>query len=507
MLEILNLRFSYGDKELFNDASVKIFNGERVGLIGLNGVGKSTLMNLIAHRLTKDSGKIIWDDHITFSYLDQQLEVEDDITIQDYLYDVYKPLYQKEAEMNDLYSSMSKANSDDYDKILKKAEAIQNYLETKDFYMIKSKISNIINGLGIDTLDNRSLKKLSGGQRAKAFLGKMLLEEKDVLLLDEPTNFLDISHVEWLGKFLTNYKKGFIVISHNVEFLDMVCDTTIVLENKKLTKYKGNYDAYTKQKDFNDLAYEKAYHRQQVFIKHNQEFINKNLVRAKTTKRAQSRRKMLEKLDVLDKPATEKEVHFIFNFTKSFQVKPLIVSNLTIGYTYPILKDISLTFDFGKKYVIVGKNGIGKTTFVKTILGEIKALEGSFKLSDLNTITYFPQEIEKLEETPIEYFRDLYPLMDDLEIRSVLARYGISGDLPLKSMATLSGGEAAKVRFARLSLEKSNLLILDEPTNHLDKLAKKSLFASIATYPGTVILVSHEKEFYRKLQMKEIKFE
>ena len=507
MLEIIDLKFGYGAQELFNKASVTIYNGEHVGLIGLNGVGKSTLMNLLAFRLTPDEGKIIWDKNVTFSYLDQQLEVKTDISITDYLYDVYTPLFKKEEEMNNLYNSLVDANPDDYDKILRKAENIQTYLDENNFYMIKSKIGNVINGLGIDIEDGRSLKELSGGQRAKVFLGKMLLEEKDVLLLDEPTNFLDARHVEWLTKFLTGYKNSFIVISHNVEFLNNVCDVTLVLENKLLARYKGNYDAYLKQHEVNRVAYEKAYNRQQAFIKHQQDFINKNLVRASTTHRAQSRQKLLNKLEVMEKPAGEKPVHFNFEFTKSFHKSPLIVNDLSIGYTHPILEHINLKLEFGKKYVIIGKNGIGKTTFVKTILGKLEPLAGSYELTDLNTIYYYAQEETPDDFSAIQYFRNDYPQMDDKQIRGILARYGVSGELPLKSMKYLSGGEAAKVRFAKLSLTKSNLLILDEPTNHLDKLAKKSLFEKIATYPGTVILVSHEKSFYDELKMIHINFD
>lgn len=507
MLEITNLMFTYGEEQLFNKATVRINNGERVGLIGLNGVGKSTLMNIIAGRLSQDSGSVIWDNGISFSYLDQHLTVNTLDSVSSYLYSVYDELFKKEKEMNALYESLADANENEFDKILRKAENVQSYLDEKNFYMIKSKIGNIINGLGIDIENTRPLKDLSGGQRAKVFLGKMLLEEKDVLLLDEPTNFLDLKHIEWLSKFLASYEKGFIVISHNVEFLNSVCQVIVELENKVLTKYKGNFDAYIAQKDQNAIAYLKAYQRQQAFIKHNEEFINKNIVRATTTKRAQSRRKLLEHLDVMAPPTKEEPVYYSFKFTKSFHLNPLVTKDLAIGYDHIILDKINLKFEFGKKYVIVGKNGIGKTTFVKTILSILKPLGGSFNLSELNTISYFAQEEDVNDITPIEYFREKYPLMENGDIRKVLAKYAIKGDLALKSMKQLSGGEQAKVRFARLSLEKSNLLILDEPTNHLDKLAKESLFNELASYPGTIILVSHEKEFYKKLKMIEIRFE
>lgn len=507
VLEISNLRFSYKDKELFNDLNVRIFDNEHIGIVGANGVGKTTLMKLIAGQLIPDSGKIEWDGNKSFSYLDQHLEVHNDLTIEQYLYSVYTPLFEKENQMNDLYKSLETADVNQYDKILNKAYNIQDYLEQNGFYEIKSRIGNIINGLGIDIIENRLLKELSSGQRAKVFLGKMLLEEKDIILLDEPTNFLDLQHVEWLSKFLINYKNTFLVISHNFEFLNSCCNVILALENKKLTKYKGNYDQYIKQRDLNLEAYQKEYDKQQKEIKRTEEFIQKNIVRASTTKQAQSRRKMLEKMVKLEKPEKEKKVHFEFEFTKSFNVSAIETKYLNIGYTYPILKNINLKFEFGQKYLIYGKNGVGKSTFLKTILGIIPPLGGNIKMAPYNNILYYAQEESIPSITAIEYIRNVYPKMDDTEIRTLLAKYAVTGDLTIKPMMQLSGGEVTKVRFALLSLTSSNLLILDEPTNHLDKSAKQSLMNAIEKYPGTVILVSHEKEFYQKLKMKEIKFE
>ncbi len=507
VLEIDKLRFSYKDKELFNDLSVRIFDNEHIGIVGLNGTGKTTLMKLIAGQLIPDSGTITWDSNKSFSYLDQHLEVHSDQTIEEYLYSVYNPLFKKENQMNDLYSSLAEVDESKYDKILNKAYNIQEELEQSGFYEIKSRIGNIINGLGIQIEENRLLKELSSGQRAKVFLGKMLLEEKDIILLDEPTNFLDLQHVEWLSKFLVNYKNTFLVISHNFEFLNSCCNVILALENKKLTKYKGNYDQYLKQRDMNLETYQKEYEKQQKEIKRTEEFIQKNIVRASTTKQAQSRRKMLEKMVKLEKPEKEKKVHFEFEFTKSFNVSALETKYLNIGYSYPILKNINLKFEFGQKYLIYGKNGVGKSTFLKTILGIIPPLGGNIKMAPYNNILYYAQEEVVPSLTAVEYVREYYPKMDDTEIRTLLAKYAITGDLTIKPMTQLSGGEVTKVRFALLSLTSSNFLVLDEPTNHLDKSAKESLLKAIEKYPGTVILVSHEKEFYQKLKMKEIKFE
>lgn len=507
ILEITNLKFSYGDKNLFNSLSLRLFNNDHLGLIGANGVGKTTLMNLIAHRLDPDEGSISWLSGISFSYLDQHLKVYDSYTIREYLYQVYEDLFQKERDMNALYESLKTAPEEKYDKILNSAYRIQNELEENEFYMIKSRISNVVSGLGIKYDENWTLDKLSSGQRVKVFLAKMLLEQKDVLLLDEPTNFLDAAHVDWLSKFLQTYPKAFIVISHDTSFLNAVTNVIAELENKTLTTYRGNYENYLKMKSMRDKEYQQQYESQQKFIKKTQEFIDKNIVNAATTKRAQSRRKMLEKLEVLEKPVVQKKIHFEFPFTASFNMDAVITKKLEIGYSYPILPPISLKMRFGEKVAIIGKNGVGKTTFLKTILGEIPLLGGDYRINPLNKITYFSQEFTDVsEETPVEFVKKKYPLMEDTKVRNLLAQFGIAGELALKTMDKLSGGEQTKVRFALLTLEPSNLLILDEPTNHLDKNAKEALFKAIASYPGTVILVSHEKEFYRQLQMKEILF-
>lgn len=507
ILEINDLKFAYKDNNLFNKASMRLLSEDHMGIVGANGSGKSTLMNIIACKLLPDEGNVNWLNNVSFSYLDQHLKIHDHLTISEYLYEVYEPLYEKEKEMNDLYESLAFADESKYDKILNKAYNIQNYLEEKDFYMIKSKISNVINGLGIDDDPSRILKNLSSGQRGKVFLAKMLLEEKDVLLLDEPTNFLDAQHVDWLSKFLVNYKHPFIVISHDHTFLNSVCNVIYALENKLLTRYKGNYDDYLKLKDLRDKEYMDKYVAQEKLIKRTQEFIDKNIVRASTTKQAQSRRKQLEKMEKLEKPTVIKDVHFKFPFSASFNSDALTVRKLQIGYDKPLLPPIDLRIAFGEKLVVIGANGVGKSTFIKTILGEIPSLGGSFKMPFYNKPLYFEQEYHgDLDINAIEYFKLLYPAMIDTKIRDILGKYGIVGELAIKKLGQLSGGELTKVRFARLSLESSNMLILDEPTNHLDKNAKNALFKAISEYPGTIILVSHEKEFYKKMNMKELNF-
>ncbi|MGD9886606.1 MAG: ABC-F family ATP-binding cassette domain-containing protein [Bacilli bacterium] len=507
ILEIKDLKFSYGEKNLFNSLQLRLFVNDHLGLIGANGVGKTTLMNLMSHRLDPDEGKVIWEDDVSYSYLDQHLQVKPSLTISQYLYAVYQDLFDLEKQMNQYYENLTHADPSLYDKILKSAEYLQTTLEEKGFYLIKSKIANVLNGLGINYDENWPMMNLSSGQRVKVFLAKMLLEEKDVLLLDEPTNFLDSIHVEWLAKYLNSYKKAFVVISHNLDFINAIANVIVEIENKKVEVYKGNYQSYLLQKKLRDDLYKNQYEAQQKYIKTTQDFIDKNIVRASTTKRAQSRRKTLEKLEVLEKPLSVKKITFLFPFTNGYNMEAITTKKLTIGYAHPLLSPLSMKIRYGEKVAIVGKNGVGKTTFLKTILGQIPSLSGEFWLNPLNKITYYSQElVSDKTKTAVEYIQDDYPLMDNGMIRDLLGQYGITGELAVKSLDKLSGGEQTKVRFAKLSLEKSNLLILDEPTNHLDRQAKESLFKALAEYPGTVLLVTHEQTFYRNLKMKEIIF-
>lgn len=505
VLEIENLRFSYADNELYNNVGFRVFEKDHLGLIGINGSGKSTLLKLIANKLTPDAGCIRWFGNKTFSYLDQHLEVDANLCVRDFLLGVFCDLFAVEKKLNALYLDISRKNNPE--ALLVKADAMMNYLLENDFYAIKSKVDNVINGLGLGLVKENILKNLSGGERIKVFLAKMLLEERDVLLLDEPTNFLDAGHITWLGKFLSTYQHEFIVVSHDFEFLNICCNGYLDLDNKQVNKYKGDFDGYLKAKSLTRALYIKRYLHQQKEIKQINAFVEKNIVRASTAKRAQSRRKQLAKMVILEKPQKEKEFTFSFPFTKSFNLSPLIVKKLAIGYSFPLLKEINLDLAYGKKYVITGKNGIGKTTFVKTILGIIPRVAGFAKLSSLNDVNYFPQDVVFGDMTPIEFVKDKYPKLTDFSVRKLLAGFLLTGDLVLKKMTELSGGEQTRTRLALASLAPSNLLVLDEPTNHLDKAGKGALFDAILNYPGTVIMVSHDREFYRHLNMIEIKFQ
>ena len=507
LVEVKGLNFKYTDVELYNDAEFKLNRGEHVILVGTNGCGKSTFMKILSKNIIPDTGTVTWTNNVKYSYLDQHLEVKNNVSVHHYLYGVFDALFSKEKQMNKYYDELAVAPESEYDKLLNRATRLGEELERDNFYAINSTIGNIINGLGIsEYLLDQELNNLSGGQRAKIYLAKMLLESRDVLLMDEPTNFLDTSHVEWLIKFLNAYEGAFIVITHDKEFGSAIAKIVYGLENKKVVKYNGDYAFYLREHEVRLEHYEKQYANQQKLIKQTENFIQRNIVRASTTKRAQSRRNQLEKLDVIVKPKGDVKMHFSFPYGKDLGQEVLKLSKLVIGYDSPLLPPLDLLIKKNEKVAILGHNGVGKTTILKTILGEIEPLDGTFKFNPSSQINYFSQVESYGNINAVNYLREYYPLKTDGELRTQLANLGLTGDMVIKPMSDLSGGEQTKVRIALMTMKKSNILIFDEPTNHLDKRAKEYLYKAIREFPGSVILVSHEKDFYTGLLDKEIDF-
>ena len=509
LLEVSNLKFRYTDKELYNKVEFRILDGDHIVIVGPNGCGKSTFLNIIAKNIIPDEGRVEWTPHITYSYLDQQLKVANDQPISTYLYGVFEPLFKKEKLMNDYYDSLVTANEADYDKILARAQSISDELEKENFYAVNSTIGNIINGLGISSYGmDTKLSNLSGGQRAKVYLAKMLLEDHDVLLMDEPTNFLDREHIEWLVKFLKAYKGAFVVVSHDKDFSSQICNVVYALENKVFTRYKGDYDFYLKERDLRNEHYIREYENQQKFIKQTKDFIAAHIVRATSAKAAKQRVKVLDKLEVLDKPQGELKIRINFPYSRDLGQEVLKLDELVIGYDKPLLEPLNLLIKHNEKVAILGRNGVGKSTLLKTIMGLLPAISGNYKFNNSADINFFTQEHEfSPHETPVSFLRGYYPLKTDGELRSILAPLGIKGDLALKKLNECSGGEQTRVRLALMTMKKSNILILDEPTNHLDKATKEALYNAIDIFPGSVILVSHEKDFYDGLLDYEISFE
>lgn len=497
LIEVNNLCFNYSDKDLFNNISFRLLKNEHIVILGNNGVGKSTFLKILAKNLIPDKGKVDYLNNIKVSYLDQYLRINEDLNVKSYIYDTYSYLYEKEKILNNFYKELELNYSE---KLLNTISNIQEELVRKGFYDIELKVNNIIKGLGINFNLDIEFKKLSGGQRVKVFLSKILLDEPDVMLLDEPTNFLDVEHVNWLKKYLKEYKGSFIVISHYYEFVNEIANIIYELGNKELIRYKGNLDFYLKEKNIRMQDYIKKYENQKKYIEKTKDFINKNITRASTSNRAKSRLKSLDKIKILEKPSKEFEIKFNIKFTKNNHLKVLEIKDLAIGYNNIILDNINLLIKRNEKIVITGKNGVGKTTFLKTITSRINKLKGEFKFSDETEIMYFSQEFEEDENlSPLDYLNIHFPYINIEDKRKVLSNLSINKDLFNKKISTLSGGEKAKVRLAKLSMEKGNFLIMDEPTNHLDQTTKKILLKKLKEFPGNVIIVSHDKDFYNQI--------
>ncbi|MCI1245005.1 MAG: ATP-binding cassette domain-containing protein [Bacilli bacterium] len=508
LLEANGIQFNYSDKELYKGVSFRLNQGEHCCLVGVNGSGKTTLLNIIVGQITPDEGKLSWTPGVTFSYLDQQLKVEQDMPVSEYLYGVYEDLFEKEKAMESLYQKAAE-DPDDFEKILAKATRIQDELNAKGFYALQEKVGRLTDGLGfLKEQLQCPLRQLSSGQREKAYLAKMLLEERDVLIMDEPTNFLDQSQVTWLTNYLIGYPKAFLVVSHDQEFLRKIANVVFVLENQNLTRYKGDYDHFLSQHELDKEQYAKNFEAQRRYIKKEEVFIAKHIVRATSSKAAKSHRARLRHLDVMDAPGKEEgRVHFQFPFTHDVGAKPLIVDELSIGYGKPLLDPISFVLLRGEKIAILGQNGVGKTTFLKTILGSIPSLGGSYKWLEGTLVDYFDQDHAiDLRMSPFDYVHSVYPDLSNTQVRTALGQVGVRRELATRAMSELSGGEVTKARFAVMSLKKSNFLVLDEPTNHLDQKAKDSLFEAIERYPGALIIVSHEKDFYDGLVNYELYF-
>ena len=509
LIELKNIEFNYSDKELYRSINMKINEGEHCVLVGVNGSGKTTILNMLAKKIKPDKGEVYWTPHVTFSYLDQNLKVDQDLISLDYLEEVYASLFQKEKEMEELYVKSS-IDVDNFEKYLAKAQKLQDELTIDGFYSLKDNIARLIAGLGLpQECINKPLSKLSSGQREKVYLIKMLLEQKDVLIMDEPTNFLDANQVNWLADYLSNYPKAFIVVSHDQEFLRKIANVVFYLENKTIVRYRGTFDYFLAQHELDKEMYEKRYNAQQRYIKNEEDFIAKHIVRATSSRAAKSRRARLAHLEVMETPAKEEGVvRFIFPFTKDVGKEVLKIENLEIGYNgKALLPPLTFTILKGQKIAILGRNGVGKTTFLKTILGIIPPISGTYSWISGSDINYFDQDSHlDLNLSPFELIHDKYPNLNNTEIRTLLGSFGLRKELAIRKMKELSGGEVTKARFALLSLKKSNVLIMDEPTNHLDQKAKDALFNSIERYAGVVIIVSHEKDFYDELVDYEIHF-
>ena len=401
--------------------------------------------------------------------------------------------------MNELYGRMGEMTDDEMNKALERTAVIQDMLDNNGFYVIDAKAEEVAKGLGLlDVGLDRDVTELSGGQRTKVLLAKLLLETPDILLLDEPTNYLDEEHIEWLKRFLQNYENAFILISHDIPFLNSVINLIYHVENRQLTRYVGDYYEFQRIYEANKAQLQAAYERQQAEVAKLQDFVARNKARVATSGMAKARQKKLDKMEMIELAAEKPKPEFNFKQGRTSGKVIFETKDLVIGYNEPLTKPLNISMERGQKVALVGANGLGKTTLLKSLMGKIPALSGEVHLGDYQQIGYFEQEIKEANyNTCIEEVWEQFPSKTQYEIRSALAKCGLTTKHIESKVCVLSGGEQAKVRLCKLINEETNILILDEPTNHLDVEAKDELKKAIREYKGSVLLVCHEPEFYR----------
>ncbi|OAT86217.1 heme ABC transporter ATP-binding protein [Bacillus sp. MKU004] len=498
LLSVKNLTHGFGDRAIFNDVSFRLLKGEHIGLIGANGEGKSTFMNIITGKLEPDEGKVEWAKRIRIGYLDQHAQLKQGMTIRDVLKTAFQYLFDMEAEMNELFGKMGDASPEELEELLEETGTLQDALTNNDFYIIDAKVEEIGRGLGLDDIGlDKDVHDLSGGQRTKVLLAKLLLEKPDILLLDEPTNYLDEQHIEWLKRYLQEYENAFILISHDIPFLNSVINLIYHMENQELNRYAGDYHEFKKVHEMKKQQLEAAYKKQQQEMKDLKDFVARNKARVSTRNMAMSRQKKLDKMDVIELAAEKPKPEFNFKMARTAGRVIFETKDLVIGYDTPLSKPLNLKMERGQKIALSGANGIGKTTLLRSILGEIRPISGSVELGDYLHIGYFEQEIKTQNyNTCIEEVWNEFPSFNQAEVRAALAKCGLTTKHIESKVEVLSGGEKAKVRLCKLMNKESNVLVFDEPTNHLDVEAKEELKRALKEYKGSVLLISHEPEFY-----------
>lgn len=506
LLKIEGLTHSFGENLLYKNAELSLNQGEHMGVVGPNGAGKSTLIKICTEQIIPDAGRIIWQPKVSIGYLDQYAEIDKSMTMQSFLKSAFSRLYQLEQEMTLLYEKAAMGHGES----LHLAAQYQEQLEIHDFYSIDTRIEQVAKGLGLSAIGlDRPIEQMSGGQRAKVIMAKLLLEKPDVLLLDEPTNFLDKEHIAWLSDYLSQLDNAFMVVSHDYGFLEKISNRICDIDNDTITKYYGTYFEFMKKKILLREDYVRQYAAQQREIKKTEEFIRRNIA-GRNSKMAKGRRKQLERMEKLE-ALDQKEITPCFHFPEVSltNTEHLLVKRLSVGYHYPVLSNVDFVIKGGQKVVITGFNGVGKSTLLKTLTGQLPSMNGYYQFSDQVTLGYFEQDLlwEDAARTPIQIISDHYPGMVMKEIRKSLALCGISSKHALQPIGTLSGGEQAKVKMCLLTLRPCNFLILDEPTNHLDLRAKEALKAALTKFSGTVLLVSHEESFYKEWAQKVIHIE
>ncbi len=506
ILNVSHLSHGFGDRMIYHDVTFRLLKGEHIGLIGANGEGKSTFFNIITGKLMPDEGTIEWNKNVRVGYLDQHSVLSAGMTIRDALKSAFNFLFDIESKINDIYCAMGEASEEEMADMMEEVGTLQDLLESHDFYNIDPKVEEVGRALGLEDIGlDKDVTELSGGQRTKVLLGKLLLEKPDILLLDEPTNYLDVQHIEWLKRYLQNYDNAFILISHDIPFLNSVVNLIYHVENAEITRYVGDYDKFQEVYEMRRAQLEAAYKRQQQEISELKDFVARNKARVATRNMAMSRQKKLDKMDLIELAPERVKPEFNFKEARAAGRYIFHTEDLVIGYEEPLSTPITFAMERGDKLVLTGANGIGKTTLLKSILGLIPSISGKVTLGDYLYTGYFEQEMTGAKNnTCIEELWQEFPSYTQYEVRSALAKCGLTTKHIESQVRVLSGGEQAKVRLCKLINKETNVLLLDEPTNHLDVDAKDELKRALTAYKGSIVLICHEPDFYADFATKVI---
>ena len=506
LIQLNNVTKNFVVNEVFSNVKMEINDKDRVAIVGRNGAGKSTLLKIISGEIDFDNGERTVSKDTTIGYLSQEFIVREDLSIYEEMITCFNEIIELEKELEKISYELTSENIESNPGLLDKYDRLQNQVLTHKDYHYKSKIDSVLYGLDFDKeVFDKKISTFSGGEKTRLSMAKLLLSEPDLLILDEPTNHLDMENVAWLENYLSSYNGAIVIVSHDRYFIDKVVNVVYNLEFGTLKKYVGNYSNFLRQYEEDYEKNLKEYVSQQKDIKRLEEFVQKNIARASTSKMAKSRQKVLDKMEIIDNPRKDdKAANIEFRIKEQSGRDVLIVNDLQVGYEEQVGQKYNFSVYKGDRLAIVGKNGIGKSTLIKTIAKKQKELGGNIQYGSKVSLGYYDQKQAEFEssKTILNELWDEYPLMKEAEVRTVLGRFLFRGDDVLKIVRDLSGGEKARLQLAKLMLEKNNLLILDEPTNHLDITSKQVLEEALEDYEGTILFVSHDRYFINKIANK-----
>ncbi|HEX8398004.1 MAG TPA: ABC-F family ATP-binding cassette domain-containing protein [Pyrinomonadaceae bacterium] len=511
LFRLSEINKSYGGREILRGLSFQVNRDEKIGLVGRNGAGKTTVFRVLSGEEAPDSGEVIKANNLKLGFLEQHVEFSADLTVHEAALSAFEKLQNIEIEMRRLETAMSE-NPPDLDKVLEKYSTLQHEFEREGGFEYAARAESVLQGLGFDReMWNQTADKLSGGQRNRLGLVRLLLAEPDVLLLDEPTNHLDVNSVEWLEEFLQTYASSYIAISHDRYFLDRVCNRIIEIEHGKAVSYSGNYSAFLIEREERREAQRRAFENQQQLIAKTEDFIRRNIAGQKT-KMAKSRRNMLERLERVDTVTVDKSAgDFKLKNVERAGNNVLMVEDLSVGFPDKTLaENINFTLRRGECLGIIGANGTGKTTFLKTVLGKLRPLDGEARWGTKTEIGYYAQQLDDLDdrnEIIMELRRVAASTVTNGELRSFLGKFLFTGEDVFKRVGDLSGGEKGRLALAKLIYTECNVLVLDEPTNHLDIPSREALEAALEAYPGTILTISHDRYFLDRVATQILFFD